>query len=388
MAEFIPYGRQQITDDDVAAVVASLRSNYLTTGPAITAFEDACKSAFSAPYAVALCNATAALHVAYLALDLGEGDVLWTVPNTFLSTANAARLCGADVDFVDIDPTTFNMDVSLLEEKLKTAKKIPKIVAPVHFAGQSCDMEAIWKLSKEYGFYVVEDAAHAVGGFYQDKPVGNCEFSHAAIFSFHPVKIVTTAEGGVITTRDKDLAERMARLRSHGMQKTPEMMQQHGGWYYEMDELGLNYRMTDMQAALGASQMKTLPANTARRREVAANYQSALASLPFNFQTTTADAKSAWHLFVITCANSVERRALYEFFQHNKVGVQIHYIPVHTQPYYQKFGFKMGDFPVAEDYYNRCISLPMFHSFTNEQQQRVIGLLAEFAAASRTQKAV
>jgi len=380
MTGFIPYGRQCVTDDDVSAVAATLQSDYLTTGPAVTQFEEVCKAAFSSEYAVALCNATAALHVVYLALGLGEGDTLWTAPNTFLATANAARLCGADVDFVDVSPTTFNMCAAALEEKLRTAKKLPKIVVPVHFAGQPCDMQKIWELSEKYGFYVVEDAAHAVGATYKDRPVGSCAYSHAAVFSFHPVKIITTAEGGIVTTNDASLAEKCRKLRSHGMVKTPELAAEHGSWYYAMDTLGLNYRMTDMQAALGTSQMARLAENITRRREIAKTYHEALRTLPFGCQRSNPDGRSSWHLFVITCADSAERRALYDYFHAHQIGVQVHYIPVHTQPYYQGLGFKMGDYPHAEHYYSRCLSLPMYHSLTTEQQGRVIGVLESFVA--------
>lgn len=380
MTGFLPYGRQSITDEDVAAVVATLKSDFLTTGPAVTTFEESCKSAFNASNAISVSNATAGLHVAYLALGLGEGDILWTVPNTFLSTANAARLCGADVDFVDISSTTFNMCATALEEKLRSAKKLPKIVAPVHFAGQPCDMQRIWELSEEYGFYVVEDAAHAVGATYKGQPVGSGKYSHAAVFSFHPVKIITTAEGGVITTQSDDLAEKCRKLRSHGMYKSAELAEQHGPWYYEMDTLGLNYRMTDMQAALGTSQMSRLKENIDRRNAIASNYHKAMLEMPYGCQRMNPDATSSWHLFVITCANSTERRALYEHFHQNGVGVQVHYIPVHTQPYYQALGFKVGDFPMAEDYYSRCLSLPMFHAMSEDDQNRVIELLKNFNA--------
>lgn len=380
MTGYIPYGRQTITDDDVAAVVATLRSDFLTTGPAVVQFEDACKQAFASPHAIALNSATSGLHVAYLALGLGEGDVLWTVPNTFLATANAARLCGADVDFVDISSTTFNMCVTALEEKLRSAEKLPKIVAPVHFAGQPCDMKRIWELAEQYGFYVVEDAAHAVGATYKGEPVGNCRYSHMAVFSFHPVKIVTTAEGGLITTQDDELAAKCMKIRSHGMYKTPELSAAKGTWYYEMDTLGLNYRMTDIQAALGTSQMTRLAPNIARRREIAANYHTALKGLPYGCQRMNPEGVSSWHLFVITCEDSAERRALYDFFHQNEVGVQVHYIPVHTQPYYQELGFKKGDYPNAEAYYDRCLSIPMFHGLSDEQQDHVMSLLRSFQA--------
>ena len=384
---FTPYGRQQITQQDKDAVLAVLDSDFLTTGPAVHEFEQACNETFCAPASVAVSNATAGLHLAYLALGLGEGDTLWTSPNTFLSTANAARLCGADVDFVDVNTTTFNLCADALEEKLKTAAKLPKIVAPVHFAGQTCDMEKIWALAQQYGFYVVEDAAHAVGATYKGWPVGNCAYSHAAVFSFHPVKIITTGEGGLITTRETKLADKCRLLRNHGMMKTSETTAEHGGWFYEMHTLGLNYRMTDMQAALGTSQMARLDENIARRRKIAANYKTALQKLPFNSQQQeNTDAGSSWHLFVITCESSEQRRALYEFFHKNRVGVQVHYIPVHTQPYYKNLGFKTGDFPHAEDYYNRCLSLPMYHGLTDEQQRRVVDLLEDFVSGLKTEK--
>lgn len=384
MSEFIPYGRQTVTEEDISTVAETLRSAFLTTGPAVTGFEKAFNSQLGCKHSIAVNSATAGLHVSYLALGLGEGDVLWTAPNTFLSTANAARLCGADVDFVDIDPNTFNMCADTLEKKLKSADKLPKIVAPVHFAGQPCDMEKIWALSQEYGFYVVEDAAHAVGAIYKDQPAANGRHSHAAVLSFHPVKIITTGEGGLIATNDADIAERCRKFRSHGMEKTPEIMAEHGNWYYAMDEVGLNYRLTDIQAALGTSQLSRLDENIARRKEIAARYHDALAGLPFKFQQAQAGAESSWHLFVITCQSSAERRALYEYFHKNNVGVQVHYIPVHTQPYYQGLGFKKGDFPNAEAYYDRCLSIPMFHGLTDRQQERVIGLLENFSRLQKT----
>lgn len=384
MSAFIPYGSQQVTPDDVKAVSETLQSAFLTTGPALKGFEEVFTGLLGCEHAIAVSSATAGLHVAYLALGLGEGDTLWTSPNTFLATANAARLCGADVDFVDIDPGTFNMCADALEEKLKRAEKLPKIVAPVHFAGQICDMEKIWALAKEYGFYVVEDAAHAVGATYKGKPAASGRHSHAAVLSFHPVKIITTGEGGLVTTNDAAIAEGCRKFRSHGMEKTPEIAQAHGGWYYEMSEVGLNYRMTDIQAALGSSQLTRLRENIARRKEIAATYHQALNDLPFGCQQPNPDGESSWHLFVITCASSAERRALYDYFHQNNVGVQVHYIPVHTQPYYRGLGFKRGDFPHAERYYDTCLSVPMFHGLTDAQQQRVIGLLRAFCQQQKT----
>ena len=381
----IPYGRQDIDDDDVAAVVAALKSDFITQGPAIKAFETAVARYVGAPHAVAVCNATAALHIAYLSLGLAAGDRLWTVPNTFVSTANAARLCGAEVDFVDINADAYVMDVEALAAKLAHARRqgrLPKIVAPVHFAGQSCDMRAIGALAKDYGFKVVEDAAHAIGADYLDGKVGDCRFSDLCVFSFHPVKIVTTAEGGVVTTKDASLATRLAELRSHGTTRDPSRMDgpSEGPWYYQQIELGLNYRMTDLQAALGASQMKKIDAFVQRRRALAARYDEELANLPLVLPAQNPDGRSAYHLYPIQLRLETigrTRRDIFESLRAAGIGVNVHYIPVHLQPYYRRRGFKPGDFPQSERYYERAISIPLFAALTDAEQSEVVARLSE-----------
>jgi UDP-4-amino-4,6-dideoxy-N-acetyl-beta-L-altrosamine transaminase len=381
----IPYGRQDISDEDVAAVVAALRSDFITQGPAIDAFEAALASYVGAADAVAVCNATAALHIAYLALGLGPGDRLWTAPNTFVATANAARFCGAEVDFVDIASDTYLMDVGSLAARLARARRqsrLPKIVAPVHFAGQSCDMRAIRALADDYGFKIVEDAAHAIGADYLDRKVGDCRFSDLAVFSFHPVKIVTTAEGGVVTVNDPALAVRLRELRSHGTTREASRMEgpTEGPWYYQQIDLGYNYRMTDLQAALGSSQMKRIDAFVARRRALATRYDETFANLPLIRPAQGVDGRSAFHLYPIQLhldAIGRTRREIFESLRAAGIGVNVHYIPVHLQPYYRRRGFKPGDFPEAERYYERAISIPLFAAMTDAEQQEVIARLSE-----------
>lgn len=372
----IPYGRQDIRDDDVEAVNEVLRSDWLTQGPAVARFEAAIAGYCGATHAVALNSATSALHVACLALGLGPGDRLWTSPNTFLASANCARYCRADVDFVDIDPTSYNMSADALSRKLEkaaVADELPKIVVPVHFAGQSCDMHRIHALAQEYGFHTIEDASHAVGGTYLNEPVGNCKFSDICILSFHPVKIITTAEGGMALTNDDELAARMARLRSHGMTRDPALMDcdADGPWFYQQIDLGFNYRMTDMQAALGCSQLTRIDGYVARRRDLAARYQALLSNLPLRLPRQSADAMSAWHLYVVQVLSGHDRRRVFEHLRSVGIGVNVHYIPVHTQAYYRRLGFRPGMYPEAEEYYRRAISLPMFATLTDEQQDFV-----------------
>lgn len=376
----IPYGRQDIDQRDIDAVVDVLTSDYLTQGPVGPRFESAVADKVGVARAIAMNSATSALHVACMALDLGPGDLLWTSPNTFVASANCARYCGADVDFVDIDPQTFNMCADKLEQKLEGAKAtglLPKVVVPVHLCGHSCDMAAIGKLSQKYGFKVIEDGSHAIGGRYHDMPVGNCAHSDITIFSFHPVKVITSAEGGMALTNDQALADRMERLRSHGITRDEALMSHEpdGPWYYQQLELGYNYRMTELQAALGLSQMDRLDAFVARRHDLAERYDDLLASVPISTPTRRPDVYSAFHLYVIQVAQAEHHIDVFEGLRARGIGVNLHYIPVHLQPYYRAMGFKEGDFPVAEDYYRRAISLPLFPTMTQDAHDQVIAAL-------------
>lgn len=381
----IPYGRQDINADDIEAVVNVLRSDWLTQGPAVERFEQEVANYCGVKYAVAVNSATSALHIACLAAGLEPGTSLWTSPNTFVASANCALYCGAQVDFVDIDPHTYNMCVNALERKLIDAQDkgtLPRIVVPVHFAGQSCDMERISKLAARFGFSVIEDASHAIGGRYREEPVGSCVFSEMAVFSFHPVKIVTTAEGGMVVTNNPSLYQRLLRLRSHGITRDPASMlgPPHGPWYYEQIDLGFNYRMTDLQAALGCSQMHRLDTFVARRQALAARYEALLADLPVILPQIHPDAYSAFHLYVIALLpQRIARthREVFESLRASGIGVNLHYIPVHTQPYYRRMGFRNGDFPLAEDYYQRAISLPMYPGMSEVLQDEVAEALRE-----------
>ena len=376
----IPYGRQSLDQADIDAVVAVLQSDWLTQGPAIERFEQAMAARCEAGYGVAVCNATAALHIACLAAGLGPGDRLWTTANTFLASANCGRYCGAEVDFVDIDPLTWNLDANALALKLEAAERdgaLPKVVVAVAFSGQSCDMQAIGKLAERYGFTVIEDASHAVGASYAGRPVGCGEFAAMTVFSFHPVKIITSAEGGMVLTNRPELAERLQRLRSHGMTRDPAQMTEpsHGPWYYQQIELGFNYRITDLQAALGLSQLGKLEGFVARRRELAARYDRLLADLPLSLPSAQPGAQSAWHLYVVRLQLDrikLSHREVFEALRAAGIGVNLHYIPVHLQPYYRELGFSEGDFPEAERYYAQAISLPMFAALTDEQQDYVV----------------
>jgi UDP-4-amino-4,6-dideoxy-N-acetyl-beta-L-altrosamine transaminase len=379
----IPYGRQWIDEADIQAVVETLRSDWLTQGPAVGKLEAAFADLCRVPHAVAVNSATSALHIACLAIGVGPGDVVWTVPNTFVASANCARLCGADVDFVDIDPATYNIDVRALEHKLReagAAGRLPKAVIPVHFSGRAPDQEAIWTLAQQYGFRVIEDASHSVGATHKGERVGSCRWSDIAVFSFHPVKIVTTAEGGLATTRNKQLAERMARLRTHGITKEPQLLPRpdEGGWYYEQIELGLNYRLTDMQAALGLSQMRRLSAFLERRRALVARYDRLLADVPVTRPLVDVLAESAWHLYVIRIdpgRAGKTRREVYDAMRAAGVGVQVHYIPVHLQPYYRALGFKPGHCPEGERYYGEALSLPLYPALSEADQDQVVAAL-------------
>jgi UDP-4-amino-4,6-dideoxy-N-acetyl-beta-L-altrosamine transaminase len=391
--DFIPYGRQSISEDDIAAVVKSLRSDFLTQGPCVSEFEQAICTKVGASYGVAANSATSALHLACLALGVGAADTVWTSPNTFIASANCARYCGANVDFVDIDSRTYNMCANKLAEKLaiaKTQDKLPKVVIPVHFAGQSCDMEAIHLLSKVYGFRIIEDASHAIGAKYQDNYVGNGAFSDICIFSFHPVKIITSAEGGMAITNDEQLAKHM---RTHAQQGTTksvdELTQTPGDWYYEQHTLGFNYRMTELQAALGLSQLSRLDDFIERRHQQFANYKALLKNLPITLPYQADDNYSALHLFPILLPehNKAARKGVFDILRQAGIGTQVHYIPVHTQPYYQELGFKQGDFPIAEDYYARTLSLPLFADLTYAQQERVALILKHALIANRVMRA-
>ena len=376
----IYYGRQDINEADIQAVEAVLRSDFLTQGPAIERFERRVADYCGAKYAVAVCNATAALHIACLAAGLGKGDVLWTSPITFVASANCALYCGGDVDFVDIDAKTYNMSADLLEEKLRMAKtegKLPKMVIPVHLAGQSCDMRRIRALADEYGFAVTEDASHAVGAEYLDTKVGSCAFSDMTVFSFHPVKIVTTGEGGMVLTNDAALYEKLRLYRSHGITRDPRYMthESDGPWYYQQIALGFNYRMTDMQAALGCSQMDRLDEFVARRRALAARYGTLLQGLPVVTPYVMTEAHPSWHIYIIRINHEQigkTKQQVFEAMKKRGIALNLHYIPVHRQPYYEKLGFHRGNFIQSEKYYEEAFTLPLFYELTDEQQNYIV----------------
>jgi len=372
----IPYGRQNIDDADIAAVLEVLQSDFLTQGPKVPEFEQAVQHYCSVNYAIAVNSATSALHLACLALGVGAGDIVWTSPISFVASANCALYCGASVDFVDVDPNTGLMSVSALREKLQqaaTAQRLPKVLIPVHLAGLSCDMAGIAALCQQYRIKIIEDASHAIGATYQGKPVGNCQFSEICVFSFHPVKIITTAEGGMALTNDPVLAAQMQLHRSHGITRNPADMTEpsHGPWYYQQVELGFNYRLTELQAALGLSQLQRLPQFLAARQQAVVNYQKLLKDLPLQLPTAAADGVSAWHLYIIRLDDADLRLRVFESLRAAGIGVNVHYIPIHTQPYYQQLGFQWGDFPAAERFYSTIISLPMYADLSYPQQQQV-----------------
>ena len=379
----IPYGKQDINQADIDSVVDVLQSDFLTQGPQVPLFEKTVSNYCGTTFGIAVNSATSALHIACLALGLGKGDWLWTSPNSFVASANCGLYCGAKIDFVDIDPQTYNLSAEELEKKLIQAKQddnLPKIVIPVHFSGQSCDMKKIHSLSQEYGFKIIEDASHAIGGKYLDQPIGGCQYSDITVFSFHPVKIITTAEGGLATTNDKELSERMQLFRSHGITRNSELMSKlsEGGWYYQQVDLGFNYRMTELQAALGVSQMQRLDEFVTQRHTLQERYDSLLSDLPIVKPHQSQDSYSALHLYPIQIdLDSVDkdREKIFDELRQNGIGVNVHYIPIHTQPYYLQFGFKVGDFPNSESYYNRVISIPLFHTMTVEQQDEVLNVL-------------
>lgn len=381
----IPYGRQDINNDDINAVVEVLKSEYLTQGPMVEIFENEITQYVGVKYATAVNSATSALHIACLALELGPGDILWTSPITFVASANCAIYCGATVDFVDIDSSTYNMSISKLEEKLVEAEKtgtLPKIVIPVHLCGQSCEMNAIKKLSVRYGFKIIEDASHAIGGMYMNNKIGNCEFSDIAIFSFHPVKIITTGEGGMAVTNDEVLNNRMRKFRSHGITSDPDEMIEMPFdeiWNYQQTCVGFNYRMTDINAALGISQLKRIDEFVNKRHIIAKKYFDTLSGiegvlLPFQSENTY----SSYHLFPIRINTQYVKKSqkeIFKEFKNEKILVNLHYIPVYRQPFYSKMGFKIGQCINAENYYKTAISIPMFSSLSEESQERVIKVI-------------
>jgi UDP-4-amino-4,6-dideoxy-N-acetyl-beta-L-altrosamine transaminase len=381
----IPYGKQDINQSDIEAVIEVLKSDFLTQGPQVPLFEKNVSNYCNAQYGVAVNSATSALHIACLALGLGKDDWLWTSPNSFVASANCGLYCGAKVDFVDIDPKTYNLSVEELKKKLIQAKKdnkLPKIVIPVHFAGQSCDMQSIHKLSKEFGFKIIEDASHAIGGKYLNKPIGGCQYSDITVFSFHPVKIITTAEGGLATTNQQDLAEKMQLFRAHGITRDSKLMtkETEGGWYYQQVELGFNYRMNDLQAALGITQMKRLDKFITIRHSLKQRYHELLKDLPLITPAQSSDSYSSLHLYPVQLKLeqiSKTQNQIFDELRKSGVGVNLHYIPIHMQPYYQNTGFKKGDFPKVEDYYSRAISIPIYQGLTFEYQDKVVKVLKE-----------
>lgn len=385
MTTMIPYGRQDISDADIQAVVDVLRSEYLTQGPTVPAFENAVASYCSAEYAVAVNSATSALHIACLALGVGHGDIVWTSPITFVASANCVLYCGAQVDFVDIDPRTYNLSVKCLAEKLAQAEKLgclPKVVIPVHMCGQPCEMDSIYALAQQYGFRIVEDASHAIGGKYCSEPIGNCRYSDITVFSFHPVKIITTGEGGMALTNDKELASRMQLLRSHGITRNAGEMthEPDGPWYYQQIALGFNYRMTDIHAALGLSQMRRLDEFVAKRHAIAKRYDELLVKLPVITPWQHSGSYSGFHLYVIRLRQSEiskTQREIFEILRAAGIGANLHYIPVYRQPYYENLGFKAGHCPESEQYYSEAISLPMYPGLSEVQQEHVVEVLRE-----------
>ena len=374
---FISYGRQDITKDDIEAVTNVLKSDFLTQGPCVPKFEKRVSEYCDTKYALALNSSTSALHISCLSLGLKSGDWLWTSPITFVASANCGVYCGAKVDFVDIDPHTYNLCPKALKKKLIYAKKegkLPKILIPVHFGGQPCDMEAIYALSKEFNFKIIEDASHAIGGKYQNQPVGNCKYSDVTVFSFHPVKIITTGEGGMALTNNHKIAERIGLLRTHGITKNPGQMinEPHGDWYYEQVDLGFNYRMTDIQAALGVSQLTRLDNYVSRRHDLAKRYGKLLKNLPLTTPYQNNDNYSAFHLYVIRLIDSNKHKLVFDYLRKANIGVNIHYIPVHMQPYYSQMNNNYNDLKQSELYYKDAISIPLFPTMREIDQDYIV----------------
>ena len=378
----IPYGRQNIVQADIDSVIKVLRSDFLTQGPQVPKFEEEISRYCGVKYGVAVNSATSALHLACLSLALGNGDWLWTSPITFLASANCGLYCGAKVDFVDIDPVTYNLCPRALKKKLINAKKLgrlPKIVIPVHLCGQSCDMRSIYELSKEYGFKIIEDASHAIGGKYLNEPIGNCKYSDITVFSFHPVKIITTGEGGMALTNNNKLAKHMSLLRSHGITRDPSQMtkQADGDWYYQQVDLGFNYRMTDIQAAMGLSQLERLDDYIERRHNLADRYNELLSDFPLTLPHQTADGHSAFHLYIIRLKNRNKHKQIFDALRNKGIGVNLHYIPLYRQPYYQFNNSDYNNFPESESYYSEAITIPLYPTMSNHDQDIVVQTIKE-----------
>jgi UDP-4-amino-4,6-dideoxy-N-acetyl-beta-L-altrosamine transaminase len=377
----IPYGKHLVDEDDIDAVVDVLRNQFLTQGKVVPQFEQALCEYTGAKHCVAVNSATSGLHVACLAAGVGAGDLVWTVPNSFVASANCALYCGASIDFVDIDPTTRNINVATLEKKLLQAanqNRLPKVLIVVHFSGLSCDMQSIRTLTQMYSIVLIEDAAHGLGGSYQQSKIGSCVYSDMAVLSFHPVKSITSAEGGAVLTNQSQLYQKLQLFAKHGVTKDPTQYQgeSHGPWYYQQLELGYNYRLSDMQAALGLSQLKKLHSFMQRRAEIAIKYDDALADLPLKLPVVESHSQSAWHLYMVELTQH-DRQDIYQQLHAKGVGVNVHYIPIHLQPYYQKLGFKKGDFPMSEHFYQHALTLPLFPSLTAVEQTKVIDTLHE-----------
>jgi UDP-4-amino-4,6-dideoxy-N-acetyl-beta-L-altrosamine transaminase len=377
----IPYSRQSISRSDMSAVKRVLKSEYLTQGPAVPNFEEATANYCGSHYAVAVNSATSALHIACLALDLGPGDYVWTSPNSFVASANCALYCGAEIDFVDIDPNTYNMSTEKLEKKLQTAQiqgNLPKLLIPVHFAGQSCDMEKIYQLSLKYKFKIIEDASHAIGGMYKNNPIGNCSYSDITIFSFHPVKIITTGEGGMATTNDLEIYKKLLRLRSHGITREQSSMQprpENEVWNYQQIEIGFNFRLNDIQAALGLNQLKRIDSFVSARRNIANTYNQLLKNLNLMRPWQDKDTRSSYHLYSIRVTENKYQKIVMNELYVNDISANLHYIPIHRQPYFENLGFKEGDFPEAEKYYRETVSLPIYPTLKKKEQRRVVEVL-------------